>query len=1077
MVPSSHIFSGGRLKLILTLAIIAFISVIVFLTSATKAAPSASTLAPLQPIKIFTDSPHGQWNGSGNGTSISLDSYGNLPIDSGGAHSYNGLPSYRLEVDFGGSENYAGWWLSILAGSSWESYSIEPYYPNGFLEFNIKGTQGGEDFKIALSDVVFERNPKWCEPVSLNISSYVNVTTSFQHVAIPLTDLVGDFSCEPKTNEYLDYAGGTFDLTQIYSIVLSHSSTADVTVWLNDIEWTSPDNEPEFAPIKVNQLGFTPNAPKYALVSGYADVLSADVTTPFHVRRVGDNASVYEGNLVLLSAEDAASGEKVFKGDFSAVTQAGDYYISINGVQNSAPFSIGVSVYDSLVVDSARYFYYQRQGIDLPATYAGTFDHGLGHPQDAYVPRESDPANPNDPNDPNNPNNPYTRDVMKGWYDAGDYGKYVNAGATAISDLLWAYELFPNQFPDNHLNIPESGNGVPDILDEVRWELEWMLKMQDTDGGFYHMVKSKGGDGRSQWDSDTTPDISPDQRFIRDNDVAGYGTRTNVKPTSVTGDAVAALAHAAVVYAPYDATFADEMLQAAIDGWGYLQANQNYIQPIIGAPYTIPYVDFENPGPGDPAPDVDDRVWAAAALYRATDDTQYRTYFDNNYQDLNTTFGATDENAYGPGLVSIPAVLTYFAADNQTPSVLTDLTNQFNGWRDHMLARSNTSVWQTTLLNEDYYWGSNYPNLTTPLALAVGTAYLGSYNQDIVNLSRKSFNYTLGTNPLQFSYVTGYGENALERPFSQIYNFDNKPGVPPGMLAGGANEYNNSFLYSAFPAKSYQDNAAAWSTNEHTVYWNAVIVFHAALAAHEASGGTPPTPTPTPGPNATATPTPTNTPTATPPPTNTPMPTPTPDPGSVVDNVAYDEVLLAGSQTNDYQATWEDDFVLEVICERQTNGNPSQRYDYVDHTWLFNIVASDLITFYATVWETSVNPQDEFEFAYSTDNVNFTPMFVVGDGRSEHSYVLPADTAGTLYVKVTDSDQTPGNRDVECVNVEQMFVRSESNSTPTAVGVSQQGSYGYVSWLAAVLGGMVLLTVALAERQRRLAVRKTPTQP
>ena len=856
----SQVIFRPKLLLSLSLILIAIILIAINATSAIKAAPAASNLAPLRPIPIFKDQAHGQWAGAGDGDWIEND-WGSLPIDNG--QSYNGLPSYRVNVT-GGGDGY-GWWLAILAGASWESYSIEPYVASGALEFNIKrdnNSAADPDFQIAVSDVVFEREPKYCEPVKLQVKNYVNngqpgvIDTTWQHVRIPLSDLVTN----PDPNVYChnadgsSYPTGPFDPTQIYSIIISGSGEPDFVVYLNDIRWTSPDSEPVFDPIKVNQLGYVPNSPKYALVSGFSDVMLANDGDAFSIRRVSDNVSVHQGTLSLITNNDAASGEKVLKADFSALTDAGTYVVDVNGVGISAEFTIAETAFDPLVVDSMRYFFLQRQGIELTTANAGVWAHGIGHPQDASVPLESGSYDTNNPNDPANPTN---RNVMKGWYDAGDYGKYVNAGATAVSDLLWAYELFPAEFPDNHLNIPESGNGIADILDEVRWELEWMLTMQDTDGGFYHMVKSKGGDGRSQWDSDTTPDTSPDQRFIRDNDVWGnYGFRTGVKPTSVTASAVAALAHAAVVYQPVDAAFSATMLQAAEDGWAFLQSN-GYIPTIAGAPYTIPYEDYNNK-PYDP--DFDDRVWAAAALFRATGESQYRTYFDNNYSNLLTSFTSTSENAYGVGNVEIPAVLTYFAASNQTQSVMDDLTSDFYQWRDHMLARANGSVWQHTLQDEDYYWGSNYPNLTTPLALAVGTAYLGTYNDDIVNLSRQSLNYTLGINAMQFSFVSGYGENDLARPFSQIYNFDGKPGVPPGIMVGGANEYNNALLYSNFPAKKFSDNAAAWSTNEHTVYWNAVLVFHAALAAHEADSTPPPPPTPTPtaDPNVTPTATPTD---------------------------------------------------------------------------------------------------------------------------------------------------------------------------------------------------------------------------
>ena len=200
---------------------------------------------------------------------------------------------------------------------------------------------------------------------------------------------------------------------------------------------------------------------------------------------------------------------------------------------------------------------------------------------------------------------------------------------------------------------------------------------------------------------------------------------------------------------------------------------------------------------------------------------------------------ATDKNAYGVGHMDLQAALMYFAAGNQDAAVLSDLTTDFDTWRNTMVTRSQSTVWQTTLLDEDYYWGSNFPALATPLAFAVGSHFLGDDLGAAADLARDAMNYVLGVNPLQFSYVSGYGENSLQRPFSMIYNFDMKEGVPPGIMVGGANAYNNSFLYSKFAAKSYQDNAAAWSTNEHTIYWNAALVFNAALVASATESGMP----------------------------------------------------------------------------------------------------------------------------------------------------------------------------------------------------------------------------------------------
>jgi hypothetical protein len=426
----------------------------------------------------------------------------------------------------------------------------------------------------------------------------------------------------------------------------------------------------------------------------------------------------------------------------------------------------------------------------LEAAYAGQFARGVGHAQDAEVEFRSG-INP-------------VRDASGGWYDAGDYGKYVNAGAAAISDLLWAYEMFPEQFADGDLNIPESGNGIPDLLDEIRWELDWILKMQDADsGGFYHMVQPTE-DGSIQNAQDT--------RFIEDVE----GDRENVRPTSTTGSAVAALAHAAYIFEAVDPDYAEQLLAAAESGWAYLDANPNGVASI--------------PGPYNDEDDSDDRFWAATALYRATGRAVYHDAIKQMYRDVKTYFDTEDDNAYGVGSMGMVAWLLYGHSDDADPELMAYFEELFSDWSARMKVRWQDSVWDLAMLDEDFYWGSNYVTLTTPLVMLVGSEALGTLDDTAVTISQQALDYLLGTNPMSFSYISGYGENSLENPLSQHWSNDGIPDVPDGIMAGGPNAYSNPLFYSNFAGKRYVDSAASWTTNEHTVYWNSTLVFHAALA-------------------------------------------------------------------------------------------------------------------------------------------------------------------------------------------------------------------------------------------------------
>lgn len=750
----------------------------------------------LPDLHLLSETPYGQWIGSGNGLEIETDENGRLPVDP--SETFNDLPSYRVRV-----RGESGWWSFILAGKDWESYSIAPYYPDGALEFNIKvASDGAKDFGIMLNDMVVGRNPENLESNEIKISEVLSETDEWRPVTIPLSALLSE--------------GAGLNLDQLFSVVFSGifqgAEAQEMTFWLNDVRFTAPGVEPSHPQIKLNQLGYTPAGQKVARVSGFDDALFAQTGTPFTVRDISNNQPVYQGELALLADYDAVvSGERVLTADFTDLQTPGRYYLSIDAYQvaDSPLFTIGESVYQDLVVDGLRYFYLQRSGMALDAVHAGKFAREAGHLQDAQAEFRSGSQSP--------------MDVSGGWYDAGDYGKYVNAGATAVSDLLWAYELFPEQFTDEQLNIPESGNGVPDLLDEVRWELDWMLKMQDpASGGFYHMVQDTEA---------TTVSAAGEPRFIEDTD----GKRENVRPTATTGSAVAALAHAALVFEPIDPAYAAALLSAAEAGWVYLEENPDGVDSVPG-----PYSDDD---------DSDNRFWAAAALYRVTGNQAYHDYVKSVYRDVETFFESETDNAYGVSRMEMIGWLTYAHSEERDPDVMAYFVSLFEEWSARMVARWQASNWDIALEDDDFYWSSNYVALTTPFVMLVGSEALGEMDGTAVVMSQQALDYILGNNPLSFSYVSGYGERSVQHPFANQWSYDAVPEVPDGVFVGGANAKTNPLLYSNFAGKRYLDSNANWTTNEHTIYWNSNLIFHAALANQLSQPGSAPVfvePTPLP---------------------------------------------------------------------------------------------------------------------------------------------------------------------------------------------------------------------------------------
>ena len=273
--------------------------------------------------------------------------------------------------------------------------------------------------------------------------------------------------------------------------------------------------------VGINQMGYGKDAKKLATVTD-RDAKS------YEVKSVADDKVVSKGDVSGWDY-DPAVGDKCAVIDFSDVKDQGTYKIVLDTGAESYEFPVGDGVYDDIYKASVLMFYDQRCGTELDSAIAGDFAHAACHTGTAIV-YGSDVA----------------KDVTGGWHDAGDYGRYVVPGAKAVQDLLLTYEDSEYAAKDDAIGIPESGNGVPDVLDEVRYELDWMLKMQDeTSGGVYHKV---------------TGEVFPE--MVAAVEETAQMILSPISNTA-TGDFAAVMAKASVVYRKYDAAFADSCLAAA----------------------------------------------------------------------------------------------------------------------------------------------------------------------------------------------------------------------------------------------------------------------------------------------------------------------------------------------------------------------------------------------------------------------------------------------------------------------------------------------------------------------------------
>ncbi len=288
--------------------------------------------------------------------------------------------------------------------------------------------------------------------------------------------------------------------------------------------------------IHTDQIGYRNNDKKIAVVKGQHNSFSlVDAGTDKIVLN-----KPLEGKV-----NDESSGDTVSYADFSELTSNGQYYISIPGLGRSYNFKIGDSAIYAGVEDALlKALYYQRCGIELTPQYAGAYSHGICH--DAMAKLYGDETR--------------ELDVDGGWHDAGDYGRYVVPAAVTAADLMLAYEFYPDSFADK-INIPESSNNIPDILDEARYGMDWMLKMQDGEtGGVYHKVTTRN---------------FPDMTTMPDKDVDDL----LVMPVSftATGDFAAVTAMASRIFKNIDPAFSNRCLEASLKAWEWLEANKNFV--------------------------------------------------------------------------------------------------------------------------------------------------------------------------------------------------------------------------------------------------------------------------------------------------------------------------------------------------------------------------------------------------------------------------------------------------------------------------------------------------------------------
>ncbi|KTF08868.1 glycoside hydrolase family 9 protein [Pseudoalteromonas sp. 10-33] len=528
--------------------------------------------------------------------------------------------------------------------------------------------------------------------------------------------------------------------------------------------------------IAINQLGYLNQGDKFATIPNVT-------ASRFDLIDAKTNKVVYTAQLSGVKIW-ALSGNDTFKlANFSEFVTSGHYFLRVNGVADSPLFSIGDNVYDSLSTAALKYYYLNRSGIDIEEKYAGIYARPMGHKDNNVGYHSSAEASDN--------YKAQRTKANKGWYDAGDYGKYVVNSGISTYTLLAAFEHYPDVYKKQNLNIPESEDSVPDILNEALWNLEWLISMQSDDGGVYHKLTTR------DWPGYEMP--HEDQRL-----------RLMIgKSTAASLNFAATLSMASRVIAPYYPKKSEQYLKAAIKAWQWALENQTqyYEQPgdVKSGEYGDKYL-------------KDEFAWAAAELFITTKDKGFYTI----YKEININYVTPAWR--NVATLSLSSLL-FEAKELLTESEYSELKLKQKHLADMYLEQHKSSPYNVAMEKSDFVWGSNSVALNKAMVLLQAAQV--NKNNEYKNAAHGLIDYVLGRNPTGYSFVTGFGTKTPLYPHHRISHRDGVVAPIPGMLVGGPHSglQDNCNYSSNEPAKSYIDDWCSFSTNEVAINWNAPLVY------------------------------------------------------------------------------------------------------------------------------------------------------------------------------------------------------------------------------------------------------------
>ncbi len=548
----------------------------------------------------------------------------------------------------------------------------------------------------------------------------------------------------------------------------------------------------------MNQVGFAPLQEMTATID--VDSLNAAPCEVFILNAAGD--TVWTG-IASKTMANPVSGKPRQIVDFSALDSVGEYTLIIPSLSAAAHFIIKDRPYRELTRKALRAFYYQRASMPIVEPYAEGYARKAGHPDDHVLVHASAAT--------------YERpegtviSSPGGWYDAGDYNKYiVNSGYT-MGVWLMAYEMNKAYFDTLNLNIPESGSAMPDMLAEAMYNIRWMMTMQDLDGGVYHKL--------------TTPNF---EKFIRP-DQCRQQRYVVLKTTAATLDFAATMALAARVYAPYDPDFCAQAKEAAemAFAWALEHPDIYYDQPALNEQFT-PAI---TTGAYDDFDVHDEFYWAAIELALLTGENAYKMVATDHAKAIAEANGQYTPAVWGnvTELGYLDLLMHYDEINNQQ-STINNLTIPLLEYFQPFLDKVEYSVFRSPYGNEesDFFWGCNSEGCCWR-GIECLYAYRMTGERKYLTNAERCLNYILGQNATGYCFVTGFGSRPSSHPHHRL-SYSHPKGTHPGFLVGGPNRFRQDaetdgvkYPKNVTADESYLDEQPSYATNEVTINWNVTL--------------------------------------------------------------------------------------------------------------------------------------------------------------------------------------------------------------------------------------------------------------